>query len=274
MTPLFISGASGRLFAVYWSPADKRPTRAILHLPAFADEMNKSRRMVAEQARAFVQQGFAVLTLDLFGTGESDGDFGDATWDIWLQNVDEARRWLAEQGIDTVFYWGLRTGALLAMDYIQRRSITDTRLLCWHPVLNGETFVMQFLRLRVAAAMMNSDAPREKTSDLKQQLLSGQSLEVAGYRLHADLIKPILALKAQQMQLSGARELAIFEMTADAEGAPTASNVQWTETLQAQGIACGLATVVGDQFWTTQEIIEVPALIMETNNKVSAWLTA
>ena len=80
---------------MYEPPADKIPLdKAIIHIPAFAEEMNKSRRMLAMQAQAFAGQGYAVLVLDLFGTGDSSGDFGEATWDIWLQNIDTALVWL------------------------------------------------------------------------------------------------------------------------------------------------------------------------------------
>jgi len=42
--------------------------------------MNKSRRMVALQARALAGRGFAVLQMDALGCGDSAGDMQDATW--------------------------------------------------------------------------------------------------------------------------------------------------------------------------------------------------
>lgn len=90
MQPLFIESSAGKLFAIYWPPAGEIPFgKAIIHIPAFAEEMNKS-------------QGYAVLILDLFGTGESKGDFGEATWQIWLQNIDTAIDWLTQQGAQSI----------------------------------------------------------------------------------------------------------------------------------------------------------------------------
>lgn len=60
----------------------------VLFVPPFAEELNKSRRMVAEAVRAFVEAGWAVLQLDLKGCGDSAGDFGDAAWADWLADVD------------------------------------------------------------------------------------------------------------------------------------------------------------------------------------------
>ncbi len=50
--------------------------------------------MVALQARAFAAMGFGVLQMDLFGCGDSNGEFGNARWDIWKQDLVIARSWL------------------------------------------------------------------------------------------------------------------------------------------------------------------------------------
>jgi exosortase A-associated hydrolase 2 len=204
MLPLFIESHSGKLFAIYYPNANDNTTKnTIIHIPAFAEEMNVSRRMIAVQARKFVAQGHAVLILDLFGTGESKGDFGDATWEIWLQNIDSAISWLNQKGFKGITLWGLQLGSLLAMNFANRYPNRIQGLISWQPVLNGDVFVTQFLRLRVAAAMMNNNAPSEKTSDLKQQLLNGKKIEVAGYWLNPDLIKPLITLRAADLDLHG-----------------------------------------------------------------------
>jgi hypothetical protein len=50
---------------------------AILYVHPFAEEMNKSRRMAALQARP-VRSRLTVLQIDLYGCGDSDGNFADA----------------------------------------------------------------------------------------------------------------------------------------------------------------------------------------------------
>lgn len=272
MQPLFISCQSGPLFAIYFPPASKASGRAILHVPAFAEEMNKSRRMVTLQARAFAEMGYAALVLDLFGTGDSTGDFGEATWEIWQQNIDTAIEWLKQQGAQTIILWGLRTGALLAMDFACRGHPKIDHLLCWQPTLSGETFITQFLRLRVAAAVMDSNAPKEKTSDLKRQLLEGQAIEVAGYCLNPDLIKPLLPLRADSMHLQGIKRMAIFEVVTDEETLASMGNSQFLAKLQENAIEASLTKVVGDAFWSTQEITAAPDLITLTNRTVEQWL--
>lgn len=271
MKPFFLDSQSGPLFAVYWSPVDREPSRVFLHVPAFAEEMNKSRHMVALQAKALAEQGFAVLVLDLFGTGDSCGDFAEATWEYWLADIAAGIAWLKQQGVDSVDLWGLRTGALLAMDYVARNPDEIERLLAWQPVLNGDTFVTQFLRLRVAAAMMNSAAPQEKTSDLKKLLQQGQTLEVAGYRLNPDLMNPLMSLKLEPSALVSLNSVDVFEVVAGQDAQSSFVNQQTVEKLIGAGVTASLTTVAGEQFWVSQEICTAPALLAATQEKVRLW---
>ncbi len=212
MKPLFIESHAGKLFAIHYQTAHQNDARkAIIHIPAFAEEMNTSRKMVAIQAREFARCDYDVLVLDLFGTGESEGDFGDSTWEIWLENINTAIDWLKHDGVETITLWGMRVGALLAMNFANRYPHRVHRLISWQPVLNGDVFVTQFLRLRVAAAVMNNNAPREKTSDLKQQLQTGITIEVAGYWLNPELINPLIELRAEKLNLHSVANFTIFD---------------------------------------------------------------
>ena len=272
MTPFFLDSPTGPLFAVYWPPVSQTVNHAILHVPAFAEEMNKSRRMVTLQARALAEQGFAVLMLDLFGTGDSGGDFAEASWEGWLSDLTAGIAWLKAQGIVQIDFWGLRAGALLAMDFVERNPDDIERLLLWQPVLNGDTFVTQFLRLRVAAAMMNNDMPKEKTSDLKRQLQDGQALEVAGYLLSPDLIRPLMALRADRLSLLNINEVALFEIVAKDDIQVSMVSSQFFSLLQEKRINVSLTKIIGDGFWASQEISEVPDLIKMTSERLEQWL--
>ena len=73
---MFLQGARGRVFAVHFCAAEA-PRAHILFLPPFGEEMNRSRRHVAEAASAFAAAGWLVAVPDLFGTGDSAGEFVD-----------------------------------------------------------------------------------------------------------------------------------------------------------------------------------------------------
>ncbi len=268
ITPLFISSEHGSLYATHFSSAVGKATECILHVPAFTEEMNKSRHMVAMQARGFVEQGFSVLVLDLWGTGDSQGDFSEATWKSWLNNIDVAVTWIQDKGYQSISLWGLRSGVLLSLDYLHQYSVDINKLICWQPVLNGEQFIMQFLRLRIASAMMNKNAPQEKTSDLKRQLLDGQHVEVAGYQLNPALVNPMMALRAKQLKLNTVNQCHLFELTSDAELEASFSTTQWLNNIEQQTVNITLDIINGSLFWATQEITEASELIETTSKRI------
>ena len=112
--------SGGQRFCVY-HPAQGGVMRGqVLYVHPLAEEMNKSRRMAAQQARALSTAGFAVLQIDLLGCGDSSGDFGDATWSAWIDDVLAACHWLRIRRTSVnsagstksvpLWLWGLRSG--------------------------------------------------------------------------------------------------------------------------------------------------------------------
>ena len=91
--PFFLESAPGRRFCLFHPPAGAC-RGAVLYVHPFAEEMNKSRRMAALQARALAAAGYGVLQIDLHGCGDSDGGFGEARWEQWHADLAAARAWL------------------------------------------------------------------------------------------------------------------------------------------------------------------------------------
>jgi len=210
MQAFFLQGSQRKLFAVFYPAKQSETTKFILHIPAFAEELNCARHVISQQGRAFSEQGYSVLQVDLFGTGDSTGEFSDATWENWKQDVESACQWLASQGAETVTFWGLRLGSLLAIDCISSVNIKVDKLILWQPILHGEQFVTQFLRLKTAATLMDSSLSLLKVAELKQQVLSGQFIEVAGYLINPELMKKIIQLDALKIDLSENIDILIF----------------------------------------------------------------
>lgn len=196
----FFDAEPGTRFSLYLAPDPRMPVRgAILYVHPFAEELNRSRRMAAIQARAFAALGYAVLQLDLFGCGDSCGDFSAARWEIWKRDLQVAREWLAERCPGPMLLWGLRLGGLLALDVASGAAVDG--IILWQPYINGRTGINQFLRLHLAAQLQDdgAGAPRS-TSVLRARLAAQRSLEVAGYTLSAELAQAIDSVDALQLQ--------------------------------------------------------------------------
>jgi exosortase A-associated hydrolase 2 len=98
-SPFFLPGYAGNLFALYHRPAGPADCRrGVPYVHPFANETNYTRRAADLLARALAGRGWGVLQVDLFGCGDSDGDFRDASWETWVDDLTTAFGWLQERG--------------------------------------------------------------------------------------------------------------------------------------------------------------------------------
>ena len=182
-----------RLFSVLLETPTSPVRGSVLFLHSFAEELQKSRRPVAVQARALAANGYNVLLLDLSGCGDSSGVLRDARWEDWKEDVAAAAEFLRQRSAAPLNLWGLRFGALLACQLAQDLSNIE-RLLMWQPVLNGEQFLDQFLRLELAGQALKGEAGFDRAG-LWNELRSGNCLEVAGYEISSNLAMDVARVR-------------------------------------------------------------------------------
>lgn len=254
----FLETSRGRRFCLLTRPTSD-PVGTLLYLPPLAEEMNKSRRMAALAANAFASAGWAVLQIDLFGCGDSDGDFGDAGWKDWLDDVDSGWSWLCRTFDLEPWIWTLRGGSLLAADWM-KRSGNGPNVLMWQPVTNGQQHLAQFMRLKVASEMLVESDAKNVMTRIREALKAGESVEIAGY-----LLSPALASGFDGAKLAfeagyAARCVLIEVASAGRQEASPALRMLEQRSGEA-GVQVALEVVPGTAFWQTQEIEVVPALI-------------
>lgn len=230
--------------------------RKVLIIPPFAEELNKSRHVLAALCRSLEAAGHDVLLPDLYGTGDSEGQFSEATLEIWRGDLDAAVRYLEpREDFDVI---ALRAGALIAVDLVNRHRIRSMTLL--HPIVEGRQQLNQLLRLRLAGALTGG-GKKETAAQLREQLASGHTLEIAGYGL-----SPQLAADLEALSLSASPPLAVAQLNwielAAAQDRPLMpASQRLLEDWEAQGVPVASRILVCDQFWATQEIAQCPAIV-------------
>ncbi len=218
--------------------------------------------MAALQARCLAAAGFAVLLPDLYGCGDSSGDFADARWTVWQADLRLCLDWLLARSNPPLYLWGLRLGGLLAAEIA--REVQVDGLILWQSVIDGGSLLTQFLRLRLAAGLFSGS--QETLAQLRTELATGHVLEVAGYALHPELAA---ALEQARLPLPRAGiQVNWFEVMATPGRALTPPSQQLLQRWQTQGVAVTVQTVVGEPFWSTQEICCVPALLEATTHSL------
>jgi exosortase A-associated hydrolase 2 len=268
--PFFLTADAGERFCLYHQPDPAAaPRGAILYVHPFAEEMNKSRRMAALQSRAYARAGFGVLQIDLYGCGDSSGDFADARWDIWLSDLALGWQWLTQRGAGPFYLWGLRLGALLALDFAARAR--PEGLILWHPVINGRAHLHQFARAQSAARLFGA-APEQ------QPPAAEQGTEIAGYLITPQLSAAINQADAaalaptcpvQWLELNAPPQDLADPRAAAAKGhAPRpelqAASALLIERWRAAGAMIEAHPLYGTPFWSSAEISESPELLAAT----------
>lgn len=263
----FLPASTGERFCVF-HPVEGTPRGAVLYVHPFAEEMNKSRRMAALQSRALASRGVAVLQIDLAGCGDSSGEFCDARWETWRQDVELGVRWLSNRANARVHLWGLRLGAMLALEVATAKCTDIAGVMMWQPVVSGEQHLTQFLRLRIANEMLGSGSAASGTQSLRAELASGNAIEVAGYLLAPELVRAIDKLKLADL-ITPEVPIRWYEVVAQ-EGRSLPPAAQRTvDTCLNRGVQIEVRCVAGDTFWNTLEIAECQALLEATTAAIS-----
>jgi exosortase A-associated hydrolase 2 len=248
----FIPGGKGLIFVLVREP-EGAAAGCVLVVPPFAEEMNKCRRMVAEASIALAECGIATVVPDLFGTGDSSGDFVDADWVTWQNDVAATAAWSHSRGLYITSLLATRLGCALATDVVHRGLLSHLNSsVLWQPVFDGSRFLNQFLRLRIAAGLM--DESKETIKELRARLSAGQSLEVAGYKINSRLFAEIDAVRSPQRLPDRLGAVSWNEVVRAATDPLSVPSMQVIEK-SASSMQIDFGGSVGEPFWASTEIV-------------------
>lgn len=268
LNPTFENFPSGRLFCLRVSPRNQaRQPPLVAFVPPFAEEMNKSRKMMALAAARLAENGFETVVFDLYGTGDSGGDFGDADWSRWRANLaDVLSAFTTERDDRPLQLIALRTGALLANDAIHRGAGRWREAIravhYWQPVFNASQYIVQFLRMRLASRLTREGRGAETLEALRSELDATGELDVAGYRLSAALVEQMEQAEPSLPTTPDGPRAWIYEISRQPELTPGMAKA--VARAARDGAPYEAVCVAGDKFWSTLEITLCPALIEAT----------
>lgn len=268
MQPFFFPSTDGQRFCIYHPASCEVARGAVVYVHPFAEEMNKSRRMVAMQARLLSSAGFAVLQIDLLGCGDSSGDFGDARWAQWTQDVALACGWLREKTSAGLILWGLRAGCLVLAEAAAGLPEAPD-FVFWQPVVSGKQHWQQFMRLK-AASEMASGHGKLILDKLRQQLGVGQCVEIAGYSVSPELAAGLEKAELRPATGKGGR-VAWFELASRGDASLSPVVQKSIEQWRAGGYEVDAEVIQGPSFWQTTEIEDAPELLRATLKAVESW---
>jgi exosortase A-associated hydrolase 2 len=138
------------------------------------------------------------------------------------------------------------------------------QLLLWQPVLSGEQFLTQFLRLRLAAEMLSGRVVQTGLRDLRETLEQGEALEIAGYELCPELASAIGDVKLAEL-VPAVKRAHWLEVSTRLEPKMSSASLRALEVWRGRDVDIRAAAVTGEPFWSTLEITDCEALLDATD---------
>lgn len=196
-TPLFFDQGNYRLFGVLHEPEVNGDGQAFVFCHPFAEEKLWAHRVYVSFARQLASRGVTVFRFDYTGYGDSEGTFLLGTIKQQVSDTLRATEFVKEKcpGVTRVGFLGLRLGASLAL-MVARELQESGPLILWDPVIDGESFIQDFLRSSLATQLAVYGEVRENRDKLIEKLRQGELVNVDGYDLNLDVYEQIAAICA------------------------------------------------------------------------------
>lgn len=198
----FFGSGPDLLFAVFHEPSPDGPPRAgtgtrlpFVFCHALAEEKLWAHRVFVSFARELAQRGHPVLRFDFTGNGDSGGDFSEWSLETGLGEIGAAIDELkARTGAPAVGLLGLRLGATLAALAAEERDDVGA-LALWSPVVNGNRYVQDLLRINLITQMAVYREIRADRETLVRALEGGTTVNIDGYEMSQPLYEQLSALR-------------------------------------------------------------------------------
>ena len=185
----FLERDGRRIFTISHLPnAADTAKGGILLVPPFFEELNHSRYFYTQLAQRVCAAGYESLYFDYSCTGDSAGEFADAIWEHWIEDLQLAFDTLnARCSLKAIV--GVRGAALTLSAWLKKTSQNDFALSLVAPTMNG---------VEIADAMLKSEILRaafEGRKISREQFLENireqGHAQMGGYRVPHKLLDAI-----------------------------------------------------------------------------------
>lgn len=184
----YINSNSNRIFCSYSSPVNCVNKTGILIIQPFAEEQVIMQRALYNLANDLSAKDIPVCRIDLFGQGDSDGDFNNANITEWNTNIlDAINSFKKTYHLTEIILCGIRFGGTLAMSLANDVSNDLHRLILIDPIINGQQYIESVLRTNLTYQMVTYGEIHDTRDILIDRLRSGESINIDGYLISGEL---------------------------------------------------------------------------------------
>jgi len=263
--PQFFPSGNVQLFGVLHEPVDGTGEAFVFCHP-FGEEKLWTHRVLVQFARRLAILGHTVLRYDARGTGDSDGDLASGSIADDLADLRAAIDFVRQRtGQARVTLLGLRLGATLAA--LGSASWPDVaRQILWAPIVNGERYAQELLRINLATQLAVHREVREDRQALVTAMRAGTPVNVDGYLLGATRYDDLQQVQPGRQPLAFAGPSLVLRVERMATPPP---QPELTAFVDALGAAT-LQVVREEPFW--KEIAELYEEAPQVYEATMTWL--
>jgi len=159
--------------------------------PALQAEFLRNYRREVDLGHDLAAQGFAVQRFHYRGSGNSDGDTSEATFETMRDDALTAAEWLVRtEEVETLAFVGARWGAMVAAAAASR--FDRAPLVLWEPMTQPRTYFRELFRAGQIHEMRKAGgSPRSSEDQLAEMRRTG-SLDVLGYAIDRPLYESVI----------------------------------------------------------------------------------
>jgi acetyl esterase/lipase len=211
----FFGSDQSRLFGCSYLPAG-RSRGGVIVCPSVQAEFHRNYRREVELGRHLAAQGFAVQRFHYRGTGHSDGETSDVTFETMIEDAISAAEHLRERSsVGRLGFIGTRSGALVAAAAASQSDGSPVAL--WEPVTDPNRYVRDILRAGLIHELRKGVHDNRSRNEQIEELLTTGKLDVLGYTINRGLYESLVRRELDGELGSTPRPLLLVEIARRSE---------------------------------------------------------
>jgi uncharacterized protein len=264
MTPFRFGRPDRQMFGIYQGPiGEVDHGEALLMCNPFGQEAIRSHRLFKLIADRLARNGLHVMRFDYFGTGDSDGDDVDVSFDGFVDDTQTAHTELLRRAnVGQVSWLGLRLGASIAAISSSATPITLKRLVLLEPIFSGREYIEELDEAHNTALKRSYGVRWMIDHVLRTRLSSEIGREALGFSLPVTMRERLLRLTPATFANANAETCHLLRTA----GSGSADNLHHVEKLLAsRGLMSSVSTIPDSIVWTANEMLNasvVPASVL------------
>jgi exosortase A-associated hydrolase 2 len=224
----------------------------------FAEEKKCAHRVMAEAAEALAEDGLTVLRFDYRGTGDSEGEFEDASLGDWREDLRRAVEWArAELAATAITLVGVRLGATLAAE--AAAEVAADALVLVAPIIDGRAYWQENFRRQLIKAKITEG--EGASADELRRAAGEERFDLGGWVVTRRMREEIEAVKLPAAEYGG--PCVVVDVSA-----------RTTATAAMAGLAAGYAkgevlAIRMEPFWQRIGLIDAAPLVAALRKSVA-----